>query len=141
MKRNNKKGSTLLEILFSTVLIAIVSIIFFSCLVTSYSYLERLMEMRTATLILQEQISKTREVAFADIPNIPDLDNDKEGIQFESTLMADLNGAEGTITMAQYGNHNETLKITVTVTWTAYDGSSASRSLSTLITDHGINKR
>jgi Tfp pilus assembly protein PilE len=133
MNLSKTKSFTLLEILVTTVLIAIVAISFFTSFVTSFNYLRRLMELRTATLVLQEQVSEARNLAFSDITTI--------GTSFTSSAMSTLDSASGSISQALYGGGSEIVKISFRLNWTTFDGKPAEKSLVTLMTDHGINKK
>lgn len=133
MKLLNTKSFTLLEILVTTVLVVIIAVSFFTSFVTSFNYLRRLMELRTATLVLQEQVSKTRELAFSDIQTIAGT--------FTSPYMSSLESATGSIQKSAYGGSADITKISFKVNWTTYDGRATEKTLVTLMTDHGINKK
>lgn len=133
MNRSKRQAFTLVESLFAIGLIVLITIVFFSSLITSISYVRRAFELRTSSLILQEQMSLVREMAYTDIQSI--------GGTFSSASMPSLKNASGSIQKSAYGGSSEILKITFKLDWTSFDNRPESRSIATLITDHGIDKK
>ncbi|MCK4463112.1 MAG: hypothetical protein KAU58_02240 [Candidatus Omnitrophica bacterium] len=91
------------------------------------------MELRTASLVLQEQASMARDLKFSDILSI--------GGTFSSSSMSSLNSATGTIKQSSYKGLDKIIKVTFKLDWTAFNGNPAHKTLVTLMTDHGINKK
>jgi type II secretory pathway pseudopilin PulG len=133
MSVRKNRSFTLIEAVIAIALIALTATAFFASTMTSFGYLRRITELRTATLALQDEVSVVRELKFSDIQSL--------GSGFTATGMSLLNNAQGTITRSQYGGQNNILKITFRLDWTAFDGRPASKSVVTLMTDHGINKQ
>jgi len=131
--RKGKKAFTLMEVLISTLLILLITVVLFTSLSTTISYLRYITELRTVTLILQEQMSKTRDLKYADIQAL--------GGTFTSSAIASLNNAAGTLTRASYGGAGEMSKISYRIDWTSYFGKPTYKTLVTVMTDHGINKK
>lgn len=131
-KRKNK-AFTLIESLFAIALITLITISFFSSLLVSVSYVRRSFELRTSSLILQEQMSLVRELTYADIQSL--------GNTFSSGYMSSLKNAAGTIDKSYYMFSNNILKITFKLNWTTFDNKAADKSIVTLITNHGIDKK
>ena len=129
----NNKSFTIFEILIAAILVAVISIAFFSSLVTSVNHLRRIVELRTASLVLQEQASMARDLKFSDILSI--------GGTFSSSSMSSLNSATGTIKQSSYKGLDKIIKVTFKLDWTAFNGNPAHKTLVTLMTDHGINKK
>jgi len=129
----DRKGYTLTEALVGIVLLALTTIVFFSCFMTAFANLRRVMELRTASLVLQEQVSATRTLTFSDIQNM--------GSSFTSGAMSSLNNASGSVTQSFYHAGGNSVKITFALDWTAFDGTPAHRSIATVMTEDGINKR
>ena len=98
-----------------------------------HSYLSYIGELRTATLILQEQVSNTRELSYAQIQAL--------GSTFSSSEMSSLDGAAGTISFSPYQGESEITKITFTIDWTGSNGLAKSQSIVTMMTEDGINKK
>ncbi len=133
MSVRKNRSFTLIEAVIAIALIALTATAFFASTMTSFGYLRRITELRTATLALQDEVSVVRELKFSDILSL--------GSSFTATGMSLLNNAQGTITRSQYGGQNNILKITFRLDWTSFDGRPASKSAATLMTDHGINKQ
>lgn len=131
--KSDTKAFTLVESLFAIALIALIIVVFFSALIVSVNYVRGAFELRTASLILQEQMSLTRGLNYSDIESL--------GSSFSSSYMSSLRNAAGTIYKSYYGGSNDILKLTFKLDWTANDNKPASRSIVTLVTDHGIDKK
>ena len=133
----NLKAFTLVESLFAVVLIALIAIALFSSLMTSIGYVRRAFELRTASLILQEQMSLVRELQYSDIQSL--------GGTFSSAYMASLKNAAGTVYKSSGEGSDKILKLTFKLDWTTANNKVTnkpeSRSIVTLITDHGMNKK
>jgi len=133
MNLAKKRSFTIIEAVIALALIAFTSAAFFLSLVTSFGYARRVAELRTATLALQEEASVVRGLKFTDIQSL--------GSSFRTTGMSSLDNASGAVSKSQYGGRNNILKVTFKIGWDSFDGSHASRSVVTLITDHGIDKQ
>ena len=133
ISKPNIKAFTLTESLFALALVALITIIFFSALMVSVNYVRKSFELRTSSLILQEQMSLARELNYSDIQSL--------GGTFSSGYMASLKDAAGTISKSYYGGSDKILKLTFRLDWTTPDNKPASRRTVTLITDHGIDKK
>jgi len=131
--RLSTKAFTLIESLFALALIALITITFLSSLLASISYVRRAFELRTSSLILQEQMSLVRELQYSDIQSL--------GSTFSSGYMISLKNAAGTTYKSYYELGDKILKLTFKLDWTTSDNKPASRSVVTLITDHGIDKK
>ena len=129
----NKKSYTIIEVVMATLLIGLVILTFLTSIITSFRYVRRTIELRIASLVLQEQVSRTRELAFSDIATL--------GGSFSSSSMASLENAVGTITKSLYNGQSEIYKITFTLDWTSFDNTAARKTVVTLITEEGINKK
>ena len=133
MQLSKTKSFTIMEAVVAIGLAAIISVVFFSTLLISFDYLRRVKELRTASLALQEEVSLVRELKFSDIQTL--------GSTFSSSGMAALKNATGTILRSNYNGHSETIKITFKLDWTTFDEKPATKTVVTLMTDHGINKK
>lgn len=133
MKLFRKKAFTLVETLSAVIILTITTILFFYVLSTSVGYLKRIMELRTATLVLQERMSLIRNLSFPEVGLLPGT--------FSSSYMSSLEGATGTITKSEYSVEDDIIEVTLKLDWTAYNDKPSSRTVTTLITNHGIDKR
>lgn len=133
MPKNRKRSFTLIEALIATALLTMLLISFLGSLWVSFDYLRRVMELRTAALVLQEQVSIIRNKKFSEIILLGD--------SFTSSGMLSLNDAAGTIIKSYYGGQNKMLKITFKLDWNMFNGTPVSKTVVTVITDHGIDKR
>lgn len=133
MKPSNTRSFTLFEVLFASTLAVVIIVAFLNATIMSFSYLRRIMELRTATLVLQEQVSVVRELTFSNIQSL--------GRTFSSSGMSSLDNATGTISRSSYGGSNKITKIAFKLDWTTFDNKPANKTLVTLMTDHGINKK
>ena len=133
MRLRKRKSFTILETLVAISLFLILIIAFLSSLWASFNYLRRVMELRTAALVLQEEASIVRNLEFSAITSL--------GGTFTSSGMASLNGAEGEIIKSLYNGEGNIVKITFKIGWTTFDGKPAAKTIVTLMTDHGINKK
>lgn len=131
--RREKKAFTLIEATLAISLTALIVLAFFASLITSVTYVRKSLELRNSSLILQEQMSMIRELKYADIQAL--------GNTFSSANMSSLKDASGAINKSYYGAGDKIIKLTLELTWTTFDGKNTSKYLSTLITDHGINKK
>lgn len=128
-----KKAFTLIESLFTLSLICLIAVAFLTSLIVSVNYVRKSYELRTASLILQEQMSILRERSYSEVQAL--------GGSFSSGHMSALTNASGAVTKAPYGGHSDILKITYTINWTTFDNRAASRSVVTMITNQGIDKK
>jgi len=127
------KSFTLIEVLIAIVLISILASVIFACFNTSFKYLRQIIELRTANLILQEETSIVRNLTFQEIETLTDT--------FYCTSMSGLNGAAGTIEKSPYNGHDNIIKISFRLDWTSVNERALSKTITTVITDHGINKQ
>lgn len=133
MKPNRSKSFTIIETLVAITLFLILIISFLSALWVSFDYLRRVMEMRTAALVLQEEASIVRNLDYDAIAAL--------GSTFTSSGMASLKDASGAIIKSPYNGYPNILKITFKIGWMTFDGKPAAKTIVTLMTDHGINKK
>jgi prepilin-type N-terminal cleavage/methylation domain-containing protein len=133
MKVCNARGFSLTEVLTAIFLIALTSVVLFASITTGINFLRRIVELRTATLALQEEVCRTRGLPFSDIQS-------HEGV-FTTSSMASLKKATGSINVSPYRGNSEIVKIAFRVDWTAFNNEPQRRTLVTVMTDNGINKK
>lgn len=129
----DKKAFTLIESLFTLSLICLIAVAFLTSLIVSVNYVRKSYELRTSSLILQEQMSILRERSYDEVQAL--------GGSFSSVYMPALTNASGVINKAPYGGQADILKITYTLNWTTFDNRPASRSVVTMITNQGLDKK
>ncbi len=132
-KQPKTKAFTIIEALLALTLITLTVITFSITLIASVNYVRRSLELRNATLILQEQISNVRDLKYSDVQSL--------GNSFSSADMSYLKNATGAIKKSYYGPSDRITKISFELAWITFDGKPASKYLATLITDHGIDKK
>lgn len=132
MLKFKNKAFSLVESIIAIALVGIIILSFFAALTLSINYVRRSLELRVATLILQEQLSLVRDLKYSDIQAL--------GNSFVSADMASLKNVSGTIIKSAYGN-SKILKITYRLDWVSFDGRAENKSIVTLITEEGIDKR
>ena len=117
MKIKEKKAFSLVETLLAVSKVILLTIVFFSCIMTSFSYARRVVELRTASLILQEEISAIRNLTFQEVQSL--------GESFSSPGMSSLNNATGGIIKSAYEDQANIIKITLRVNWTTFNNKEA----------------
>lgn len=133
MLLTKKRAITFSEYLIAIALTVIAVLFFISFLMTSVNYLRMVMELRTATLVLQEQVSMARELKFPQVQSL--------GGSFASAAASSLRDAKGTISKTVYNGHPDIIKITYALEWTAFNGRPQKKTIVTLITNCGIDKK
>ena len=133
MERLNRKSFTIIEVVIAALLIGMVVFVFLTSIMTSFRHVRSTIELRTASLVLQEQVSKTRELTFTAIQVL--------GNSYTSSGMSSLKDATGTITKSLYNGQSEIYEITFTLDWTGYNSNAMRKTVVTMMTDHGINKK
>ncbi len=128
-----RKGFTLPEVVVAIVVMAIAFVSVFTALTASANYFRRSMELRTASLILQEEVSNVRDLKFSDILGL--------GPNFTLGSMASLKNCTGTIQKGLFEGKSDILKLTFRTDWQSFDGTAKTKQVVTLMTDQGINKK
>jgi len=128
-----KKAFTIFEVLIASMLLIVFIVVFYISIMHSFGNLQRIMELRAASLILQERISIIRNLTFDQINAL--------GGTFTSSAMGSLQDASGTIEKSSYCAGGKIIKITLRVNWTSFDSRAKDASIVTLITEDGIDKK
>ena len=127
-----KKGFTLIEITLTILIIVIVSIGIVSIFSHGFTVSTETREISIATQAAQEEIECIRDMAFGSITSS----------SFTTSGFTHLTNPVGTVTVDTYiAGENDIKKVTVTVNWTSAGGRSLTKSLVTLITREGIDKK
>ncbi len=132
IKRNNREdGFTLIEVLVTIMILAVVLIALFSCFIYGFTVISRVRQASIATQCIQEELERIRNMPFDDILS---LDN-----SFTNESLPLLEDSSGILSLEDYGG-NDIKKLTVSVIW-SYNGRQIRRDIVTFVTRKGINKR
>ncbi len=131
-KENNQKGLSLIEVLVTILILAIILISLISVFIYGFNLLSRTKQVILATQTAQEAVEFLRNMSFDDVQtttsfppeiNIPDyLDNSQGSLDIED------------------GPGSDIKKLTVSITWD-YRGRQMKKSIVTYITREGIDKK
>ncbi len=130
-RKNREDGFTLIEVLVTIMILAVVLIALFSCFIYGFTVISRVRQASIATQCLQEQLELIRNMPFDDILS---LDN-----SFTNESLPLLQDSSGIISLEDSGG-NDIKKLTVSVIW-SYNGRQIRRDMVTFVTRKGINKR
>ena len=132
IKRENREdGFTLIEVLVTIMVLAIVLIALFSCFLYGFTVISRMRQASIATQCLQEQLELIRNMPFNDILSLDS--------SFTNESLPLLEDSSGILSLEDSGG-NDIKKLTVSVIW-SYNGRQLRRDLVTFVTRKGINKR
>ena len=132
IKRKNREGGfTLIEVLVTIMILAVVLIALFSCFIYGFTVISRVRQTAIVTQCLQEELELIRNMPFN---NILSLDN-----SFENESLSLLEDSSGILSLEDYGG-DDIKKLTVSVIW-SYNGRQMRRDIVTFVTRKGINKR
>ena len=130
-RKNREDGFTLIEVLVTIMILAVVLIALFSCFIYGFTVISRVRQASIATQCLQEELELIRNMPFN---NILSLDN-----SFENESLSLLEDSSGILSLEDYGG-DDIKKLTVSVIW-SYNGRQIRRDIVTFVTRKGINKR
>jgi prepilin-type N-terminal cleavage/methylation domain-containing protein len=132
IKRENREdGFTLIEVLVTIMVLAIVLIALFSCFIYGFTVISRMRQAAIATQCLQEQLELIRNMPFNDILSLDS--------SFTNESLPLLEDSSGILSLEDSGG-NDIKKLTVSVIW-SYNGRQMRRDIVTFVTRKGINKR
>ena len=129
--KNREDGFTLIEVLVTIMILAVVLIALFSCFIYGFTVISRVRQASIATQCLQEELELIRNMPFN---NILSLDS-----SFTNESLSLLEDSSGILSLEDYGG-NDIKKLTVSVIW-SYNGRQIRRDIVTFVTRKGINKR
>ncbi len=130
-RKNREDGFTLIEVLVTIMILAVVLIALFSCFIYGFTVISRVRQASIATQCIQEELERIRNMPFDDILS---LDN-----SFTNESLPLLEDSSGILSLEDYGG-NDIKKLTVSVIW-SYNGRQIRRDIVTFVTRKGINKR
>lgn len=141
MRLSNKKGFSLVEVLFASVIMAIGLIAVISAVYLQTTILNENREQTIATLTAQGEIENIRGMKFSDIMALTSFDEeDAPGLAY---LHYGSGFGKGDIVIGSAGFTGDPhiKKVSVTVTWDSINGKTLTRTMATFVTEEGINKQ
>ena len=131
---SNKRGFTLVEALIASLIMAVGLFAAGTAVYTQFTSLNENREKTIAALTAQGEIENIRGMKFSDILPLTSFDvNDAPGLAY-------LKDAEGKVKVDNsYGP--DIKKVSVTVAWNSINGKPLQKTMATLMTNGGINKR
>ncbi len=130
-RKNREDGFTLIEVLVTIMVLAVVLIALFSCFLYGFTVISRMRQTAIVTQCLQEELELIRNMPFN---NILSLDS-----SFENESLSLLEDSSGILSLEDSGG-DDIKKLTVSVIW-SYKGRQIRRDMVTFVTRKGINKR
>ncbi len=132
IKRKNREGGfTLIEVLVTIMILAVVLIALFSCFIYGFTVISRVRQASIATQCMQEELELIRNMPFDDILSLDS--------SFTNESLPLLEDSSGILSLEDSGG-NDIKKLTVSVIW-SYKGRQIRRDIVTFVTRKGINKR
>lgn len=130
-KTAKEGGFTLIEVLITIMMLAVVLTALLSCFIQAFDILTRMKQMTVATQSIQSELELIRSMRYNDILT---LDN-----TFTNDGLSYLENSSGVINLEDSVGA-EIKKLTVSVTWT-YRGRQMQKEVVTYVTKKGINKK
>jgi prepilin-type N-terminal cleavage/methylation domain-containing protein len=133
LKRNrNQKGLSLIEVLVTIFILAIILISLISVFIYGFNLLSRTKQVTFATQTAQEAIEFIRNMSFDDVQTTT-------SFPAEINIPAYLNNGQGSLAIED-GPGDDIKKLTVSITWD-YRIKQMKKSIVTYMTREGINKK
>ena len=130
-RKKREDGFTLIEVLVTIMVLAVVLIALFSCFLFGFTVISRMRQASIATQCLQEQLELIRNMPFNDILSLDS--------SFTNESLPLLEDSSGILSLEDSGG-DDIKKLTVSVIW-SYKGRQLRRDMVTFVTRKGINKR
>ncbi|TET77527.1 MAG: prepilin-type N-terminal cleavage/methylation domain-containing protein [Candidatus Cloacimonadota bacterium] len=130
-RKKREDGFTLIEVLVTIMVLAVVLIALFSCFLYGFTVISRMRQTAIVTQCIQEELELIRNMPFN---NILSLDS-----SFENESLSLLEDSSGILSLEDSGG-DDIKKLTVSVIW-SYNGRQMRRDIVTFVTRKGINKR
>jgi prepilin-type N-terminal cleavage/methylation domain-containing protein len=130
-RKKREDGFTLIEVLVTIMVLAVVLIALFSCFLYGFTVISRMRQTAIVTQCIQEELELIRNMPFN---NILSLDS-----SFENESLSLLEDSSGILSLEDSGG-DDIKKLTVSVIW-SYKGRQMRRDIVTFVTRKGINKR
>ncbi len=130
-RKNREDGFTLIEVLVTIMVLAVVLIALFSCFIYGFTVISRVRQASIATQCIQEELERIRNMPFDDILSLDS--------SFTNESLPLLEDSSGILSLEDSGG-DDIKKLTVSVIW-SYNGRQIRRDIVTFVTRKGINKR
>lgn len=130
-KSPENAGFTLVEVLITIALFAVVLTALLGCFIQGFDILMRMKQMTIATQSIQSELESIRNMHYSDILALDDT--------FTNDSLSYLDNSSGIITLDDSVGA-EIKKLTVSVVWT-YRGRQMQKEVVTYVTKKGINKK
>ena len=130
-RKKTEEGLTYIEVLVTTVILAVVLIALLSCFLHGFNVLSRMRQMAIATQSIQEELELIRNMSFNDILTL-----DSSFTNESLSLLEDGTGAVN----VEDSLGDDIKKLTVSALW-SYHGRQMRKDVVTYITRKGINRK
>ena len=130
-KKREEEAFTLIEVLITVFLLAIVLLTLITVFIYGFNLLSRTRQVNLATQIAHEEVEIIRNTVFDNIASL--------GTSFTDPKLTNLLNGQGTLAV-QDNVGPDIKKVTVTVTWD-YRGRQMKKDVMTLIAREGISKK
>jgi len=145
MRLSNKKGFSLVEALFASVIMAIGLFAVIAAIYSRTTILNKNREQTIATLAAQGEIENIRGMKFSDILALTSFDeDDAPGLAYLHYGAGYGNGSIAVdpvvVDPDGFDGNSNIKKVSVTVTWKSVNGKQLQKTMTTLMTKDGINK-
>lgn len=131
----NKRGLTIVEALFATVIIGMCLFTIGLAIYAQFNFINQNREKAIATLAAQEQIEKLRGMPFDNILSLG------SSSSFTADGFAYLANASGTTKLESIYGDNNIRRASVSITWTSAGGRTLQKQLVTMIARNGIDRQ
>ncbi len=129
--KNREGGFTLIEVLVTIMILAVVLISLLTCFLYGFTVISRIKQASIATQCIQEELELIRNMPFNDILSLDS--------SYTNESLSLLEDSSGILSLEDSGG-DDIKKLTVSVTW-SYKGRQLRRDIVTFVTRKGINKR
>ncbi len=141
MRLSNKKGFTLAETLFASVIMAMGLLAAITATYLQTTILNKNREQTIASLTAQGEIENIRGMKFSDILTLTSFDkDDAPGLAYLHYGSGDGKG-DIEVDSAGFTIDSNIQRVSVTVTWNSINGKTLKKTMATLVTKNGINKQ
>jgi len=130
-RKKREDGFTLIEVLVTIMVLAVVLIALFSCFLYGFTVISRMRQTAIVTQCIQEELELIRNMPFNDILSLDS--------SFTNESLPLLEDSSGILSLEDSGG-DDIKKLTVSVIW-SYNGRQMRRDIVTFVTRKGINKR
>lgn len=128
----NRRGFTLIEVLLSTMIVGVALIILATVFYQGTASIAEMKELSIATLSAEKELEIIRDMSFDSILAL---------VSPRTFTVTGLKNPSGSMVIDNPYSTDDMRRVSVTVAWTSMYGKSLSKSLVTLVTRKGINRK